>query len=91
MRSGKVRFKIEPYNGEGKQKMSYKNYCVVSKEVLHNRNISLEAKGIYALMMSVGKDNFNVKELYDLSKEEINVIDNAINELEKLGYVTIEK
>lgn len=71
--------------------MSYKNYCVVSKEVLHNRNISLESKGIYALMMSVDKDNFNVKELYDLSKEEINVIDNAINELEKLGYVTLEK
>lgn len=50
--------------------MPYKNYCVVSKEVLHNRNISLEAKGIYALMMSVDKDNFNVKELYDLSKEK---------------------
>lgn len=50
--------------------MSYKNYCVVSKEALHNRNISLEAKGIYALMMSVDKDNFNVKELYDLSKEK---------------------
>mgnify|MGYP006867970304 CR=1 FL=1 len=89
--------------------MSYKNYCVVSKEVLHNRNISLEAKGIYALMMSVDKDNFNVKELYDLSKEKINVIDyktdiliafdqatlddyiNELDELEKLGYVTLEK
>lgn len=59
--------------------------------MLHNRNISLEAKGIYALMMSIDKDNFNVKELYDLSKENKNVIDNAINELEKLGYVTLEK
>ena len=71
--------------------MSYKNYCVVSKKVLHNKNISLESKGIYALMMSVGKYNFNVKELYDLSKEEINIIDNAINELEKFGYITLEK
>ena len=42
-------------------------------------------------MMSIDKDNFNVKELYDLSKEKINVIDNALNELEKLGYVTLEK
>lgn len=71
--------------------MSYKNYCVVSKEVLHNRNISLEAKGIYALLMSVDGDDLSVKELYSLSKEKTNVIDNALEELEKFDYVTLEK
>ena len=71
--------------------MPYKNYCVVNKEVLHNRNISLEAKGIYALLMSVDGDNFSVKELYSLSKEKTDVIDNALAELEKFGYVTLEK
>lgn len=71
--------------------MSYKNYCVVNKEVLHNRNISLEAKGIYALLMSVDGDDLSVKELYSLSKEKTNVIDNALEELEKFDYVTLEK
>ena len=71
--------------------MSYKNYCVVSKEVLHNRNISLVAKGIYALLMSVDGDDLSVKELYSLSKEKTNVIDNALEELEKFDYVTLEK
>lgn len=43
------------------------------------------------MLMSVDGDDLSVKELYSLSKEKTNVIDNALEELEKFDYVTLEK
>ena len=68
-----------------------KPYGLVDKKILFDNNLSLEAKGIYGLLMSFDSERINVEEIYKLSLEDKEVIDRAINELQSHGYVFTEK
>nr|DAM34025.1 MAG TPA: helix-turn-helix domain protein [Caudoviricetes sp.] len=68
-----------------------KPYGLVDKKILFNNNLSLEAKGIYGLIMSFDSERINVEEIYKLSLEDKEVVDRAIDELQSHGYVFIEK
>ena len=68
-----------------------KPYGLVDKKILFNNNLSLEANGIYGLIMSFDSERINVEEIYKLSLEDKEVVDRAIDELQSHGYVFIEK
>lgn len=77
--------------GKAKRKVFMKPYGLVDKKILFNNNLSLEAKGIYGLIMSFDSERINVEEIYKLSLEDKEVVDRAIDELQSHGYVFIEK
>lgn len=77
--------------GKAKRKVFMKPYGLVDKKILFNNNLSLEAKGIYGLIMSFDSERINVEEIYKLSLEDKGVVDKAIDELQSHGYVFIEK
>ena len=77
--------------GKAKRKVFMKPYGLVDKKILFNNNLSLEAKGIYGLIMSFDSERINVEEIYKLSLEDKGVVDRAIDELQSHGYVFIEK
>jgi hypothetical protein len=66
-----------------------KPYGLVDKKILFNNNLSLEAKGIYGLIMSFDSERVDVEELYKLSLEDKGVVDRAIDELQSHGYAFI--
>ncbi len=68
-----------------------KLYGLIDKKILFNNNLSLEAKGIYGLIMSFCSERINIEEIYKLSLEDKEVVDRAINELQSHGYVFVEK
>ena len=68
-----------------------KPYGLVDKKLLFDNTLSLEAKGVYGLMMSFDSERINVEEIYKYSSEDKKVIDRAINELQSHGYVFTEK
>ena len=51
-----------------------KPYGLVDKKILFNNNLSLEAKGIYGLIMSFDSERINVEEIYKLSLEDKEVL-----------------
>lgn len=77
--------------GKAKRKVFMKPYGLIDKKILFNNNLSLEAKGIYGLIMSFDSERINVEEIYKLSLEDKEVVDRAIDELQSHGYVFIEK
>lgn len=77
--------------GKAKRKVFMKPYGLVDKKILFNNNLSLEASGIYGLIMSFDSERINVEEIYKLSLEDKEVVDRAIDELQSHGYVFIEK
>lgn len=77
--------------GKAKRKVFMKPYGLVDKKILFNNNLSLEANGIYGLIMSFDSERINVEEIYKLSLEDKEVVDRAIDELQSHGYVFIEK
>lgn len=77
--------------GKAKRKVFMKPYGLVDKKILFNNNLSLEAKGVYGLMMSFDGEIVNVEEIYNYSSEDKEVIDRAVKELQSHGYIFIEK
>lgn len=64
-----------------------KNYTVICNEVFKERELSLKAKGLYALVMSLPDDwDFSLKGICELSKENYTAVNNAIKELIEAGY-----
>lgn len=68
------------------------NYTKIDNNYLEDKNISLKAKGLLTLMLSL-PDNwkFNVKGLCFLCKESKLAVTNALNELKENNYLEIEK
>ena len=64
----------------------------IDNNYLEDKNISLKAKGLLTLMLSL-PDNwkFNVKGLCFLCKESKLAVTNALNELKENNYLEIEK
>ena len=65
-----------------------KNFTVMSNHHFKNKDLSLKAKGLLSLMLSLPEDwNYNMQGLASLSRDGIDSVRSAIKELEYYGYV----
>lgn len=65
-----------------------KNYTTISNHHLQDRNISLKAKGLLTLMLSLPPDwDMTLKGLVSLSGDGVDSVRSGIQELEKNGYL----
>lgn len=65
-----------------------KNFTVMSNHHFKNKKLSLKAKGLLSLMLSLPDDwNYSMKGLATLSKDGIDSVRTAMKELETQGYV----
>lgn len=65
-----------------------KNYTVMGNHHLQNRELSLKAKGLLSLMLSLPESwDYSMNGLVAISKENITAIRNTLQELEKFNYL----
>lgn len=65
-----------------------KNFKAMSNYHLRDKELSLKAKGLLSLMLSLPEEwDYSLKGLACICKEGVYVIRNAVNELERQGYV----
>ena len=65
-----------------------KNYTVMSNVHLRDENLSLKAKGLLSMILSLPDDwHYSIRGLAKISKESINCINSGLQELEKNGYL----
>lgn len=65
-----------------------KDFVQIPNGILTNSKISLKAKGVLALMLSLPNNwNFSIEGIASKCKESRESIANAIKELEKVGYI----
>ena len=66
-----------------------KDLTVMSNHHLRNKTLSLKAKGLLSLMLSLPEDwDYTTKGLAQIGKEGVDSISTALKELEKHGYLT---
>lgn len=64
------------------------NYTIMANHHLKNRALSLKAKGLLSVMLSLPDEwDYTLKGLAHISKEGIDAIREALRELERAGYV----
>ena len=69
-----------------------KNYTVMGNYHFKDRNLSLEAIGLLSFMLSLPEDwNYSLNGLVAIRKEGIKKIRSTLKELQKYGYLTINK
>ncbi len=69
-----------------------KNFTVMSNHHFREKKMSLKAKGLLSLMLSLPDDwNYSVSGLVTLSKDGKDSVMSALAELEKFGYLTRER
>ncbi len=65
-----------------------KNYTVMSNHHLRNHDLSLKAKGLMSLMLSLPENwDYSVKGLVTLSKDKLDGVRSGLKELESQGYL----
>ena len=65
-----------------------KNYTVMSNQHFKNKSLSLKAKELLSLMLSLPDDrNYNMQGLASLRRDGIDSVRSAIKELVHHGYV----
>lgn len=65
-----------------------KNYTVMSNHHFKERGLSLKAKGLLSLMLSLPDDwNYSIRGLTKLSRDGKDSVMSALQELEKYGYL----
>ena len=65
-----------------------RDFTVMSNHHLRNRNMSLRAKGLLSLMLSLPEDwDYTLKGLASISMEGVDAIRTVVRELEALGYL----
>ena len=68
------------------------NYTVMSNYHLRDKNLSYKAKGLLSFMLSLPEDwDYSINGLVSISKEEVKAIRNILQELQRYGYLVIEK
>lgn len=68
------------------------NYTVMSNHHIRNKNLSLKAKGLLTLMLSLPDNwDYTTKGLAAICKEGVDGIGVALNELENQGYLIRER
>ena len=69
-----------------------KNYTVMSNYHLRDKNLSYKAKGLLSFMLSLPDDwDYSINGLVAISKEGVKAIRNILQELQRYGYLVIEK
>ena len=69
-----------------------RDYTVMSNHHLRNANLSLKAKGLLSMMLSLPEDwNYATRGLAKICKEGVDAIGAALRELEAAGYVVRHK
>lgn len=69
-----------------------KNYTVMSNQHFHVTNMSLKAKGLLSLILSLPDNwDYSIAGLASLCKESVPTVRATLKELEELGYISIEK
>lgn len=69
-----------------------KNYVVMSNEHLQRKDMSLKAKGLLSLMLSLPEEwIYSIDGLCSLCMENETAIKSALNELKEHGYLTVKK
>lgn len=69
-----------------------RNYTVINNEFLRNKELSLKAKGLLAVCLSLPDTwNWSIAGLVSICKESITSVRSSLKELEEYGYVTILK
>ena len=69
-----------------------KNFTVMSNYHFKEKKMSLKAKGLLSLMLSLPDDwNYSISGLVTLSKDGKDSVMSALAELEKFGYLTRER
>lgn len=67
-----------------------KDYTVISNVFLKDKNLSLKAKGLFAMVMSLKEDwDFTIEGFAKIVKEGETAIYNAIKELKEFGYCSV--
>ena len=65
-----------------------RDYTVMSNHHLRNEKLSLKAKGLLSMMLSLPEDwNYTTRGLAKICKEGVDAIGNALRELETAGYI----
>lgn len=65
-----------------------RDYTVMSNHHLKNKNLSLKAKGLLSMMLSLPEDwNYTTRGLAAICKEGVDSIGSALKELESHGYI----
>lgn len=65
-----------------------KNYTVMSNYHLKDKNISLKAKGLLSVILSLPEDwNYSIRGLSSILMEGVTAISNTLQELEGAGYI----
>ena len=65
-----------------------RNYTVMSNHHLRDKALSLKAKGLLSLMLSLPEDwDYTLQGLAQINKESIDAIREAVRELERAGYI----
>lgn len=69
-----------------------KNYTIMSNAHLRDKELSLKAKGLLSVVLSL-PDNweYSLSGLASICKESVTAIRSAINELQDMGYAKVEK
>lgn len=69
-----------------------KNYSVISNYHLQDKKLSLKAKGLMCLMLSLPENwDYSIKGLTKIVKENETAVINALKELKEHGYLVINK
>ena len=71
------------------RKIKNGNYTVIDNAIFKDRNLSLKAKGLLCLMLSLPDNwNFSIMGLATLSKDGESAVRSTLNELKREGYFT---
>lgn len=69
-----------------------KNYTIMSNAHLRDKELSLKAKGLLSVVLSLPDNwDYSLSGLSSICKESITAIRSAINELRDMGYTKVEK
>ena len=69
-----------------------KDYTVMSNNHLKEREMSLKAKGLLSIMLSLPNNwDYSVNGLVAICKENETSINSALKELKEFGYLKVEK
>ncbi len=65
-----------------------RDYTVMSNHHLRNKELSLKAKGLLSLMLSLPEDwDYTIKGLAYICKDGVDSICTTVKELERAGYI----
>ena len=74
------------------RKKNNSDYFIANRQILKNKSISLKAKGLLMLMLSLPDNwDFNINGLKQLNSDGIESLRTAIKELKLYGYLEIKK